>query len=199
MVTPQKVFIVDDEPAIRRALKQSIESLGAQVVCFPSAELCLDALGEEQCDLVVTDLTMPGMDGISLLEHIRELSPLTAVLLVTGYGSVQKAVASMQLGAADFIEKPLDEAVLLPKIRTLLQGRDRGDLEELSPMEQKILQLVAAGKANKEIAYVLNRSVRTVENHRHRLMKKLGVNSTAELVKIALNRAYLSSKHAPAP
>jgi FixJ family two-component response regulator len=140
---------------------------------------------------------MPGMDGISLLEHIREISPLTSVLLVTGYGSVANAVKSMQLGAADFIEKPLDESVLLPKIRRLLHSHDVGNIEELSPAEQKILELVAAGKANKEIAYVLNRSVRTVENHRHRLMKKLGVSSTAELVKIALLREQHPSKRAP--
>jgi FixJ family two-component response regulator len=199
VVTPHKVFIVDDEPLMRRALKQSVESLGAQVTCFPSAELCLDAIGDERCDLVITDLTMPGMDGISLLEHIRDISPLTSVLLVTGYGSVANAVKSMQLGAADFIEKPLDETVLLPKIRALLQNHEVGNVEELSPAEQKILELVAAGKANKEIAYLLNRSVRTVENHRHRLMKKLGVSSTAELVKIALLRQQRPSKRAPTP
>jgi DNA-binding NarL/FixJ family response regulator len=78
-----------------------------------------------------------------------------------------------------------------------LHSHDVGNIEELSPAEQKILELVAAGKANKEIAYVLNRSVRTVENHRHRLMKKLGVSSTAELVKIALLREQHPSKRAP--
>jgi two-component system response regulator FixJ len=139
------------------------------------------------------------MDGISLLEHIREVSPLTSVLLVTGYGSVATAVESMRLGAADFIEKPLDESVLLPKIQALLQLHEVGNVDDLSPAEQKILELVAAGKANKEIAYVLDRSVRTVENHRHRLMKKLGASSTAELVKIALLRTQRPSKRALTP
>ncbi len=197
MVTTRKVFVVDDEPLIRRALKQSVESLGVRVSCFPTAELCLDALEEERCDLVVTDLTMPGMDGLALLERIRKLSPLTAVLLVTGYGSVPIAVRSIQLGAADFIEKPLDESVLLPKVRALLEMHGVGESEELSHAEQKILELVAQGKPNKEIAYLLNRSVRTVENHRHRLMKKLGVSSTAELVKAALMRSQRPPKPAP--
>lgn len=189
MTAIRKVFVVDDEPVIRRALKQSVESLGAHVSCFPTGELCLEALSEERCDLVITDLTMPDMDGLTLLEHIRNISPLTSVLLVTGYGSVPVAVKSIQLGAADFVEKPLDESVLLPKIEALLQRSGQSEGDELSRAEQKVLQLVAEGKANKEIAYLLGRSVRTIENHRHRLMKKLGVNSTAELVKAALLRS----------
>jgi FixJ family two-component response regulator len=189
MTANRKVFVVDDEPVIRRALKQSVESLGVHVSCFPTAELCLDALSEERCDLVITDLTMPDMDGLTLLERIRHVSPLTPVLLVTGYASVPTAVKSIQLGAADFIEKPLDESILLPKIEALLHSHGQSAGDELSHAEQKILELVAEGKANKEIAYLLGRSVRTIENHRHRLMKKLGVNSTAELVKAALLRA----------
>jgi FixJ family two-component response regulator len=199
MVTVRKVFVVDDEPLVRRALKQSIESLGYHVVCFPSGELCLDALSEERCDLVITDLTMPGMDGLNLLDRIRQVSPLTSVLMVTGYGSVTTAVQSIQRGAVDFIEKPLDEAVLLPKIQALLELPHKADSEDLSNAEERILALVAAGKANKEIAYLLNRSVRTIENHRHRLMKKLGVASTAELVKVALTRPQCGAKRAPRP
>jgi FixJ family two-component response regulator len=135
---------------------------------------------------------MPEMDGVSLLENIRRVSPLTPVLLVTGYGSVPLAVKSIQLGASDFVEKPLDETVLLPKVQAILQAKGYSHDTELSIAEQRVLELVADGKPNKEIAYLLGRSIRTIENHRHRLMRKLGVASTAELVKVALTRRMSS-------
>ncbi len=188
MVPQQRVFIVDDEPVVRRALKQSIESLELVVTCFPTAALCLDALKYEACDLLITDYTMPGMDGLQLLDEVRRISPLTAVLLVTGYATVPLAVESMHHGAADFVEKPLDEQVLLPKVQSLLSKNDPHADVELTPMETEILRLVTEGKANKEIAYELHRSIRTVENHRHRLMQKLKVHTTAELVRIGLLR-----------
>jgi len=188
MLRQQRVFVVDDEPSVRRAVQQSLEALDVDVVCFPGAELCLDALKEERCDLVITDITMPEMDGLTLLERAREVAPLTKVLMVTGYGSVPLAVKSMRLGASDFMEKPLDESVLLPKVEALLGNCDTPDGDNITPAEEQVLELVAEGKANKEIAYLIGRSKRTVENHRHRLMKKLGVGSTAELIKVALVR-----------
>lgn len=188
MVPQQSVFIVDDEPMVRRALKQSMEAIDLLVTCFPTAELCLEALGSQRCDLVITDYNLPGIDGVRLLDEVKQLSPLTAVLLVTGYGNVPLAVESMQHGAADFVEKPLDEQVLIPKVQELLRKNDRHSDVALTPMEQEILRLVTEGKANKEIAYILKRSIRTVENHRHHLMQKLHAHSTAELVRIGLLR-----------
>lgn len=185
------VFIVDDEPIVRKAIKGSVESLGARVVCFPTAELCLEALQSEHCDLVITDVNMPEFDGVALLNAIRERHALVPVLIMTGYGSVPLAVKAMQLGAVDFIEKPLDEAILLPRVERFIRQTGVGSAAEegLSPVEERVLELVADGKANKEIAYILGRSVRTVENHRHRLMKKLGASSTADLVKFVLRRS----------
>jgi two-component system response regulator FixJ len=188
MTVIPKVFIVDDEPLVRKALKQSIESLNARSVCFSSALLCLEAIQEERCDLLITDIHMAELDGMELLARVRQVAPLVPVVMVTGFGSIPLAVRAVQMGAVDFIEKPLDEEVLLPKIERLLQSGEDVEGDGVTPAEQRILDLIVAGKANKEIAYIIGRSVRTVENHRHRMMKKLGVSSTAELVKVGLRR-----------
>jgi two-component system response regulator FixJ len=188
MVTQPTVFVVDDEAAVRKALKQSIESLGARVLCFQSASLCLEALEQERCDLVITDVNMPEMSGVTLLGKIRESHALVPVLVMTGYGSIPLAVKAMQGGAVDFIEKPLDEDVVLPKVRIFVDKAASSDGDALTAAEEKVLQLVAEGRSNKEIAYMLDRSVRTIENHRHRLMKKLKLTSTADMVKFALKR-----------
>jgi FixJ family two-component response regulator len=183
------IFVIDDEPLVRRALRQSLESLGARVVSFEDGHMCLAAMAEQRCDLVISDVNMPAMDGVTLLKKVKELSPLTPVLMMTGYGSIPLAVRCIQAGACDFIEKPLDEAVLLPKVDALLK-RDKGmtNEHELTSAERQIVELVAEGKSNKEIAFLVNRSIRTVENHRHRIMKKLGLSSTAELVRFVLSK-----------
>jgi two-component system response regulator FixJ len=188
MTATPNVFVVDDEPMVRKALKQSLESLNVHVICFPIPQLCLDALKDERCDLLITDVNMPEITGIELLEQVRSITPLVPVVVVTGFGSIPLAVQAVQMGAADFIEKPLDEEVLLPKIQKILASTQEPSDAEISPAEQKILYLIVEGRANKEIAFLIGRSIRTVENHRHRLMKKLNVASTAELVKVALKR-----------
>jgi FixJ family two-component response regulator len=188
MAVIPSVFIVDDEPLVRKALKQSLESLDAHVVCFPTPQLCLEALKEECCDLVITDVNMPELNGIELLEQVRSIAPLVPVVVVTGFASIPLAVQAVQMGAADFIEKPLDEEVLLPKVRKILAASVQPGNAQLSPAEEKVLRLIVDGRANKEIAHIVGRSIRTVENHRHRLMKKLRCSSAAELVKVALKR-----------
>jgi FixJ family two-component response regulator len=131
---------------------------------------------------------MPELSGIELLEKVRSIAPLVPVVVVTGFASIPLAVQAVQMGAADFIEKPLDEEILLPKIRKILESTLQPSDSQLSPAEEKVLRLIVAGRANKEIAHIVGRSIRTVENHRHRLMKKLKCSSTAELVKVALKR-----------
>jgi two-component system response regulator FixJ len=188
MTVVPNVFIVDDEPLVRKALKQSIESLSARAVCFPTPQSCLEALRTEQCDLLITDIHMPEMDGVELLGRVREVAPLVPVVMITGFGSIPLAVRTVQMGAADFIEKPLDEEQLFPKLQKLLEPVYESNDHRVTLAEQKVLDLIIEGKANKEIAFLIGRSIRTVENHRHRLMKKLGVSSTAELVKVGLMR-----------
>ncbi len=139
------------------------------------------------CDLVITDVNMPNIDGVSLLKKIKELNPLLPVLIMTGFGSIPLAVEAIKCGAYDFIEKPFDETILISAIEKGLASTATTEEYGLTSSELRILQHVASGKSNKEIAYLINRSIRTVENQRHRLMRKLKVSNSAGLTKIAIS------------
>lgn len=178
----QIIFLVDDEPSLRKALRVSLESLGVKVICFENPALCLESLKEEHCDLLITDKNMPVMDGISLLKEVKECFPSLPVVVMTGCGDVTTAVQCMKLGAQDYIEKPLDEEIILPKVAAILRQNRTIKYQDLSDAERQVVSLIADGRSNKEIAHILDRSVRTVENHRHRIMKKMKVTSTAELI-----------------
>lgn len=184
-----RIFLVDDEPVVCKAISQTLEELNAVVTCFTRPGDCLAAVTSEECDLVISDLNMPEMDGITLLKAIKQVCPLLPVLMVTGYGDVPMAVKAVKAGALDFIEKPLDETTFLPLVQNTLStyaSSDHVSIRPLTSTERKILEMIVDGKGNKEIAYQLTCSVRTVENHRYRLMHKLKVDSTAALVRTAL-------------
>ena len=186
----KKIFFVDDEPAVQKAVAQTLAQLdNCSVSCFGDAENCMRAVNRQECDLVITDISMPGTDGLKLLEQIKQIRPKLPVILVTGYGDVSTAVKGIKGGAIDFIEKPLNEETFLPVIREALKTTDyklEPDLAKLTKAEINILRRVINGKSNKQIAAELRRSVRTVENHRHRLMKKVNANNAAELVRKAI-------------
>jgi len=189
------IFFVDDEPGIGKAVSQTLVGLDCEVICFTHALDCLEAIRENACDLVITDINMPDMDGIELLKAIKQIRPLLPVLIVTGYGDIPIAVKAVKAGAIDFLEKPLDENTFIPVVAAALKQSDRNDNmtgQSLTPTEKKILQLVVDGRGNKEIAYRLQCSIRTVENHRYRLMRKLNVDSTAGLVKVAITMGLAS-------
>lgn len=185
----RKIFFVDDEPGIRKAVSRTLSEIDCKVTCFSTAEECLKALMVDDCGLLITDVSMPGMNGVELLEEINKLRPQLPVLIVTGFGDIPMAVRAVKAGAIDFIEKPLDENTFLPVVEKALKltyGIDgRGD-KILTPSELRILTLICDGMSNKKIASILHRSVRTIENHRHRIMKKLNAENTAELVRIAM-------------
>jgi two-component system response regulator TtrR len=151
------------------------------------------------CDVLVTDVRMPDMDGLELLEKTRTFRPHIAVLIVTGYGDIPMAVKAVKAGAEEFIEKPLAEETFVPMIEEALErsiSRFKPDIKILTKTEIVILKLVGEGKTNKEIADGLGRSVRTVENHRHRLMRKLGSRNAVDLIKKAINLGLASSDEA---
>ncbi len=181
----QKVFFVDDEPGVRKAVARTLEKLGVEVRCFASAAECLDRIPFQTCDLLITDVRMPGMDGIELVMQAKHLAPWLPVLVVTGYGDVPLAVRAMNAGAADFIEKPLHSQTLLKKVETILKQnapRHPSAGRPLTKTELKVLTLVIQGNTNKQIARLLGRSVRTIEDHRLRIMRKLDVHNLVELV-----------------
>lgn len=182
----QHIFFVDDEPKIRGAVEETLMQLGFKVFCFANAEDCLEQFGSQRCDLLITDMKMPGMNGIELLKEVKRFAPWLPVLIVTGYGDVPTSVAAMKAGAEDFIEKPLDTDTLSEKVGYLLRNNAIVDFFRDNPLtnnELRILRLVIKGKSSKEIANMLHRSIRTVEVHRARIMKKLDVNNLIDLVK----------------
>jgi FixJ family two-component response regulator len=182
------VYVVDDEPKVRAALRKTLERVGLTVHCFGSADDCLASLNTGKCDLLITDVRMPEKDGIELLVEARKLQPWLPVLVVTGFGDVPMAVKAMKAGAGDFIEKPLDRDTFLEAVRKLLSRKaiPRVLLDHtLTRMELKVLCHILDGKNNREIADVLSRSHRTVEVHRRHLMQKLGANNVVELLRQA--------------
>lgn len=190
----KKIFFVDDEPAVRKAVGQTLAQLdNCSVLCFADAESCIRAVSRKECDLVITDISMPGTDGLKLLEQIKQIRPKLPVILVTGYGDVSTAVKGLKGGAIDFIEKPLNEETFLPVIKEALKTTDHKlepGLAKLTRAEINVLKHIISGKSNKRIAAELERSVRTVENHRHRLMKKLKATNAAELVRKAIKMGF---------
>jgi two-component system response regulator FixJ len=182
------VFFVDDDPGIRRAVQKTMESAGIHVNVFVSAEDCLAALSQQTCDVLITDVRMEGMDGISLLRKVRRSFPWLPTIIATAYGDIPQAVTAIKAGAVAFIEKPLDRQELLSAVREAIETSARPDpppKQPLSDAERQVLRLILDGKTNREISEVLNRSVRTIEAHRHSVMRKFGVKNVAQLVQRA--------------
>jgi FixJ family two-component response regulator len=186
------VFHVDDEPGLRRLVPALFENLGCNLIFYETAGACLNAITKNcRCDLIVTDVVLSDMDGITFLNKIRQIRPMMPVLFLTYFGTISIAVEAMKHGAIDFIkiEKPIDTSCLSSAIHKTLMRSSFFSAENepsLTAMEARILQMVADGKSNSEIAYLFGCSVRTVECHRNRVMHKLRVNNTASLVKKAI-------------
>ena len=187
--TKQHVFVVDDEASVRKVMAKTLERLGVEVTCFSRATDCLEQLGQGTCDLLVTDVKMPEMDGISLLKEAKRIAPWLPVLVITGYGDVPLAVKAMRVGAADFIEKPLHKETFLRKVEPMLRQGAFPDPYKGKPLtrtELKVLKMVVSGMSSKEIAHLLGRAVRTVEDHRSHIMRKFGVHNSIEMVERAI-------------
>ena len=187
-INKKNIFFVDDEPTVRKAVAMTLERLGYNVTCFPNASNCLENLQKQNCDLLITDVKMPGMDGIELVQKTKHLKPWLPVLVVTGYGDIPMAIRAVKAGALDFIEKPLKSKTLADIINTTLKQNSLESLikgKALTKAETIILRMILQGKTNREIATTLHRSIRTVEDHRLHIMKKLNVENVVDLVKRA--------------
>jgi two-component system response regulator FixJ len=198
------VHVVDDDPAVRRALVRLLRSEGLEAVAYESAQAVLNAAPSLSSGCVLLDIQMPGMDGLELLARFGELGIGLPVIVVTGHGDVPTAVRAMKAGAVDFIEKPIDEAQVFAAIDAALGekkpvARDRAASEAtermalLSPRERQVLEAIAVGRPNKLIAYDLGISVRTVEVHRAHMLDRLGVRNIAEAIRIAVMAALAES------
>ena len=182
-----QVFFVDDELDVCAAVKETLEDSDIKARCFIHPSECLAELRRGRCDLLIADLKMSEKNGIELLKEARERAPWVPVLIVTGYGDVPTAVKAMKCGAVDFMEKPLEKDRFVQKVKLFLERSRMFPLDgfrALTRMEMKVLQLIVMGESNKDVAQTLNRAVRTVEAHRARLMRKLGVHNMIELIKL---------------
>jgi two-component system, LuxR family, response regulator FixJ len=192
------VHIIDDDEAVRESLTFLLKTAQIDVCSYPSAAAFLESLPGAPSGCVVTDVRMPGMSGIDLLRRMKELANGMPVIVITGHGDVPLAVEAMKIGAADFLEKPFDDEVLLKSVRSALSQRgdeakrqsDRGEIDTklatLSNRERDVRHGLVAGRANKQIAYDLGISPRTVEIYRANLMNKMQAGSLSDLVRMAL-------------
>jgi len=196
MVANPVVHIVDDDEAVRRSLAFMLSSAGLAVRVYDSARAFLDGFDHVQRGCLITDVRMPEMTGIELLQRIRERAPFFPAIVITGHGDVPLAVEAMKAGAIDFIEKPFDEEAILAAVKTALEqtGDDEdGDLAavtarlaSLSERERQVLEGLVAGHPNKAIANGLGISPRTVEVYRANLMTKMEAKSLSELIRMAM-------------
>lgn len=201
-----KVHLVDDDEGVRDSAVFLLECAGFDVVSYDNAPSVLAALSSGQSlSCIVTDVRMPGMDGLDLARAALQIDPDVSIVVMTGHGDVPMAVEAMKSGAFDFIEKPFRDDVLISAVQSALAKSagspdDRGELrrkiESLSLREREVLHGLLHGRPNKVIAYDLGISPRTVEVYRAKAMTKMGATSFAELVQMAL-RANLN--FAPAP
>jgi two-component system, LuxR family, response regulator FixJ len=192
------IHVIDDDAAMRDSLAFLLDVNGFTPLVHESANAFLSSLAVDTLSCVISDIRMPGMSGIELVRKLRGDGATCPVILITGHGDVAMAVEAMKAGAADFIEKPFDDAALLGAIQTALEShptseQDNGAkkdaearLEGLSPRERDVLQGLVAGKINKVIAHDLSISPRTVEVYRANLMAKTGARSMSQLMRIAL-------------
>jgi FixJ family two-component response regulator len=192
------VFVVDDDRAMRESLSWLLDSVGLRVRSYATAADFLAEHDPAQPGCLVLDVRMPGMSGLDLQAELARRGVELPTIVITGHAEVSMAVRAVKAGAIDFIEKPFSDQLLLDRVRQALEidlearevRRRREDarrrLATLTAREREVLNLVVAGKANKEIASALGVSPKTVEVHRAHVMSKMCVDSLAELIRITL-------------
>jgi two-component system, LuxR family, response regulator FixJ len=203
------VHVIDDDEAARESLEFLLRTAGINVKTHESAVDFLKGAAEIKSGCIVTDVRMPEITGIDLLKKLKDLKVDVPVILVTGHGDVPLAVEAMKIGAADFLEKPFDDEVLLQAVRSACNRQGSKDkrraeraeidsrLAALSTREREVLQGLVRGLANKQIAFDLGISPRTVEIYRANLMTKMRASSLSDLVRMALIADILDAGQSP--
>jgi FixJ family two-component response regulator len=190
----QTVFIVDDDEAVRDSIQELVESVGLCAQGYDSGQAFLDDFQPHRSGCLVLDVRMAGMSGLVLQDKLNELGARVPVIIITGHGDVPMAVRALQAGAADFVQKPYRDQLLLDSINKALAvdaaarrssaGSDDlvKQLATLTKREREILDMLVGGQRSKDIARVLDISHRTVEAHRQNTLRKMGVSSVKELI-----------------
>ena len=198
MIPEPTVFVVDDDAAIRKSLRFLIESVGLHVETFATAEQFLERYDRRRAGCLLLDVRMPGMSGLHLQDELVVRKVRLPIIIITAYAEVSTAVGALRKGAVDFIEKPFSDQVLLDRVLHAIEIDRRARqaeaeeavtaerLAQLTVRDREVMDGVVVGKANKVIATELGISEKTVESHRARVMKKLGVETLADLIRLAL-------------
>ncbi|KKI17947.1 MULTISPECIES: response regulator FixJ [Sphingomonas] len=196
MASEPVVYVIDDDEGARHSLEFLIDCAGLKARSFPSADAFLKADPPLEHACVITDVRMPGMNGIELAQELKRRGSHVPVIVITGHADVPLAVQAMHAGVSDFIEKPYDDETMLGAIRTAITRQaDRDELQSerdrvqerlatLSMREREVMEGLVAGEANKAIAYDLGISARTVEVYRANVMLKMQAKTLSELVRM---------------
>lgn len=203
--TDEIVYIVDDNPSVRKALTRMFKTHGMPVTTFESARDFLDCKRADVPGCLLLDVQMPGQTGIELQEELLAHHVDLPIVFMTAHGDIPMTVKAMQNGAIDFLQKPVDDEQLLETVRRAIDRNARKRqvsaglreflqrVESLSKREYEVLTLVITGKLNKQIARQLGITEHTIKVHRGRVMGKTGVDSIAELVRLC-EKAGISAK-----
>lgn len=204
MVNEPKVFIVDDDPSVRKSLVRLISSVGLVVQAFASAQDFLDNPVHDGPACLVLDIRMPGLSGLDLQAELMSRRHPIPIIFITGHGDVPMSVRAMKAGAVDFLEKPFNDQELVDAIHKALAQDQQAKIAQskiselktrmatLTPRENEVFRWVVRGFLNKQIAYELEMSEKTVKVHRARVMKKMSAESLAGLVRMAQSLGLFS-------
>ena len=199
-----RVYVIDDDEAMRDSLNFLLDSANYKVTLFETALAFLDALPGLEFGCVVSDVRMPGLDGIELLKRMKADHSTFPIVIMTGHGDVPLAVEAMKLGAVDFLEKPFEDDRLVAMIETAIHQAEPAARSEaltqdiaariasLSPRERQVMDGLIAGLSNKLIARDYDISPRTIEVYRANVMTKMQANSLSELVRLAMRAGLLN-------
>jgi FixJ family two-component response regulator len=191
------VYVIDDDPSVRSGLARLLKSVGLTVKSFASAPEFLEQASPEDPGCVIADLRMPEMSGLELQDQLTARNLNLPIIFLTAFGTISASVRALKRGALDFLEKPVDDQVLVDAVLQALE-RDRENrlkqagvkaiqdrLASLTPREYEVLTLIITGMLNKQVAYELGTSEKTIKVHRARILEKMNCDSLAQLVRLA--------------
>ena len=190
------VFLIDDDAAVRKALRLILTTAGHDVETYSSAQAFLEAFNVNRPGCLVSDVRMPGTDGMELLRQLVARSVAIPIIMLTAHGDVPMAVDAMKLGAVEFLEKPVEPSILRNVVSSALEldaarRRDQDERDEVNALldtltdrEREVLDLLVEGKQTRTISTVLGTAHNTVRVHRARLMKKMRADSIADLIRM---------------
>lgn len=197
MKTRSVVYVIDDDASVRKSLERLIRSAGLDVETFSSAQDFLSFNPPDRASCLVLDVKMPGITGLELQEKLIAVHRSIPIIFITGFGNIPTSVRAIKAGAVDFLEKPFEDKTLLDAIRRAInhhiqyrQGNSellaiRKRSESLTNREREVFELVVTGMLNKQIAFQLGITEKTIKVHRARVMQKMAVQSLADLVRLA--------------